>query len=103
MAQLKTNADGTMSETIPYYSASIAYQEIALDGFPLYQSIQTHTEDNKKHVFFTDIEGGETLTCTSVYVVDDDCIDSSYLSFFRDIEALSEDGERIAQPYVKIR
>ncbi|OUP86474.1 hypothetical protein B5F07_00300 [Lachnoclostridium sp. An169] len=53
--------------------------------------------------FFADVESGETLTCTSVYVVDDDCIDSSYLSFFRSIGALSEDGEMISQPYVKIQ
>ena len=79
-----------------------AYRAVSIEGLPFYQSIQTNVDDEKKHVFFTDLEAGETLEYTSVYVADEDGIDSAYLSFFTDVEALAEDESRLSQPYVKI-
>ena len=63
-------------------SASAAYQDLSVEGEPLYQSVQQSTENQKQHVRFAEIGAGETLKCTFVWVVDDDCTDNAYLSFF---------------------
>ena len=63
-------------------SASAAYQALNVDGAPLYQSVQQFTDNQKQHVRFAEIGAGETLKCTFAWVVDDDCTDNAYLSFF---------------------
>lgn len=63
-------------------SASAAYQDLSVEGEPLYQSVQQSTENQKQHVRFAEIGAGETLKCTFAWVVDDDCTDNAYLSFF---------------------
>lgn len=102
LKQLRENGDGTLTVMQEQEAVGEAYRAVSIEGLPFYQSIQTNVDDEKKHVFFTDLEAGETLEYTSVYVADEDGIDSAYLSFFTDVEALAEDESRLSQPYVKI-
>lgn len=102
LRQLQENGDGTLTVMQEQEAVGEAYRAVSIEGFPFYQSVQTNADDEKKHVFFTDLEAGKTLEYTSVYVADEDGIDSAYLSFFNGVEALAEDGSRLSQPYVKI-
>ena len=65
-------------------SASAAYQDLSVEGEPLYQSVQQSTgnQKQKQHVRFAEIGAGETLKCTFAWVVDEDCTDNAYLAFF---------------------
>lgn len=102
LKQLRENGNGTLTVMQEQEAVGEAYRAVSIEGLPFYQSIQLNADDEKKHVFFTDLEAGETLEYTSVYVADEDGIDSAYLNFFTDVEALAEDGSRLSQPYVKI-
>lgn len=78
---LSTDGDGSYTR-FSVQSASAAYQALSVDGEPLYQSVQQYTDNQKQHVRFAEIGAGETLECTFAWVVDDDCTDNAYLSFF---------------------
>lgn len=78
---LRKDEDGNYTR-FDIQSATAAYQALSVDGEPLYQSVQQYTDNQKKHVRFAEIGAGETLECTFAWVVDDDCTDNAYLSFF---------------------
>ena len=65
-----------------YYPATEAYLKLSMDGLPLYQSVQTSADNAKKHVSFTELAPGETVTCTFAYAVDEDCIENAYLAYY---------------------
>lgn len=62
-----------------YEPSSLAFQEITIDGMPIYQSLQTNSG---KSVLLTEIESGETVSCTLAYVADEDTLDDAYFSFY---------------------
>ena len=77
------SGDGSESyEQFDYTEGTKAYLKLNTDGAPFYQSIQRFTDNSKKHVRFAEIGAGETLECTFVYVVDEDCVDNACLEFF---------------------
>ena len=78
LALFRPNGSGGI-ERYSYEAASRAYGEIVVDGLPMYQEPQT---SDGKEVLLTDIDSGETVTATLVYVVDEDTVDDAYLSFF---------------------
>ena len=91
-----TNADGSgYYEKFEYIEGTKAYLELNRDGAPLYQSVQQFTENSKKHVRFAEIGAGETMECTFVYVVDEDCVENACLEFF-------STGGSSLYPYVKL-
>mgnify|MGYP005761537781 FL=1 len=91
------SGDGSESyEQFEYTEGTKAYLELNRDGAPFYQSVQQFTDNSKKHVRFAEIGAGETLECTFVYVVDEDCVDNACLEFF------NMGGSSALYPYVKL-
>lgn len=91
------SGDGSESyEQFDYTEGTKAYLELNTDGAPFYQSVQQFTDNSKKHVRFAEIGAGETLECTFVYVVDEDCVDNACLEFF------DMGGSSALYPYVKL-
>ena len=92
----KANMDESGSyEEFEYIEGTKAYLELNSDGAPFYQSVQQFTENSKKHVRFAEIGAGETIECTFVYVVDEDCVENACLEFFNT-------GGSSLYPYVKL-
>ena len=92
----KANMDESGSyEEFEYIEGTKAYLEMNGDGAPFYQSVQQFTENSKKHVRFAEIGAGETIECTFVYVVDEDCVENACLEFF-------STGGSSLYPYVKL-
>lgn len=92
----KANMDESGSyEEFEYIEGTKAYLELNGDGAPFYQSVQQFTENSKKHVRFAEIGAGETIECTFVYVVDEDCVENACLEFFNT-------GGSSLYPYVKL-
>lgn len=90
------NTDGSgYYEEFEYIEGTKAYLELNGDGAPFYQSVQQFTENSKKHVRFAEIGAGETIECTFVYVVDEDCVENACLEFF-------STGGSSLYPYVKL-
>ncbi|MFQ7308734.1 MAG: DUF4367 domain-containing protein [Mediterraneibacter sp.] len=90
------NTDGSgYYEEFEYIEGTKAYLELNGDGAPFYQSVQQFTENRKKHVRFAEIGAGETIECTFVYVVDEDCVENACLEFFNT-------GGSSLYPYVKL-
>lgn len=77
-----------------YEPAEMAYHKLVVDGLPFYQSVQQFTEDEKSHVYFAELEPGETLTCTFAFAVDEDCIDDAYLVFYH-YDGMTNDYPRV--------
>ena len=91
------SGDGSESyEQFEYTEGTKTYLELNRDGAPFYQSVQQFTDNSKKHVRFAEIGAGETLECTFVYVVDEDCVDNACLEFF------NMGGSSALYPYVKL-
>ena len=62
---------------------------------PFYQSIPDKDWTNE---LFTTINPGEEIECISVYVADNDCLDSAYMQYFSDGMAAPDTPEL----YVKV-
>ena len=91
------SGDGSESyEQFEYTEGTKTYLELNRDGAPFYQSVQQFNDNSKKHVRFAEIGAGETLECTFVYVVDEDCVDNACLEFF------NMGGSSALYPYVKL-
>ena len=91
-----TNEDGAgYYEKFEYIEGTKAYLKLNRDGAPFYQSVQQFTENSKKNVRFAEIGAGETMECTFVYVVDEDCVENACLEFF-------STGGSSLYPYVKL-
>lgn len=82
LRHLDKNNDGTYRLSQPRDKSSPAqesWKELTTDGFPFYQSAPNNGET---YEFLTDIAPGQEIQCTSVYVVDNDCLDSAYMQYF---------------------
>lgn len=94
--ELLDSDDSGNLKTYSYEPAEMAYHKLVVDGLPFYQSVQQVTESDKTHVYFAEVEPGETLTCTFAFAVDEDCIDDAYLVFYH------YDGMTNSYPRVKV-
>ena len=82
LRHLDENSDGTYTLYDPRDKSSPAqesWKELTTDGFPFYQSAP---DKGGKEELFTTIQPGEEIECTSVYVADNDCLDSAYMQYF---------------------
>lgn len=77
-----------------------AYEALTVDGAPIYQS---PASNGGKSMNYTDIQGGETIEYTAVYVVDDDCVDLAYLSFFGGTSYSQSRDSLLTEPYLKVQ
>lgn len=91
---LRKNSDGAL-EKYEYEPVSMDYLQLTVDGFPFYQTVQEFTENQKKHVRFAEITPGETLECTFVYLIDEDCVDDAYLAFFAHYGGMTNSYPRV--------
>ena len=95
---LDKNGDGTYTLSDPLDKSSPAqksWRELITDGFPFYQSAP---DKGEKEELFTTIQPGEEIECTSVYVADNDCLDSAYMQYFN-VGAAAPDTPEL---YVKV-
>ena len=95
---LDENGDGTYTLSDPLDKSSPAqksWRELITDGFPFYQSAP---DKGEKEELFTTIQPGEEIECTSVYVADNDCLDSAYMQYFN-VGAAAPDTPEL---YVKV-
>lgn len=98
LRHLDENGDGTYTLSDPRdksIPAQKSWKELTTDGFPFYQSAPNSGE---KEELFTTIHPGEEIECTSVYVADNDCLDSAYMQYFN-IGAAAADTSEL---YVKV-
>lgn len=82
LRHLDGNGDGTYTLSTPEdksLPAQKSWKKLTTDGFPFYQSAPNNGE---KEELFTTIHPGEEIECTSVYVADNDCLDSAYMQYF---------------------
>ena len=98
LRHLDENGDGTYRLSQPRDKSSPAqesWKRLTTDGMPFYQSIQDKDWTNE---LFTTINPGEEIECISVYVADNDCLDSAYMQYFSDGMAAPDTPEL----YVKV-
>ena len=81
-------------------SALSAYETLTVDGAPIYQS---PASNGGKSMNYTDIQGSETIEYTAVYVVDDNCVDLAYLSFFGGTSYSQSRDSLLTEPYLKVQ
>ena len=77
---LDANGDGsyTLSRK-KTWPAEESWAALTTDGFPFWQSVPNNGETCE---FFTTLDPGETVRCTSVYVVDNDVLATAYMQYF---------------------
>ena len=77
---LDANGDGsyTLSRK-KTWPAEENWAALTTDGFPFWQSAPNNGETCE---FFTTLDPGETVRCTSVYVVDNDVLATAYMQYF---------------------
>lgn len=77
---LDANGDGsyTLSRK-KTWPAEESWAALTTDGFPFWQSAPNNGETCE---FFTTLDPGETVRCTSVYVVDNDVLATAYMQYF---------------------
>ena len=98
LRHLDENGNGTYRLSQPRDKSSPAqesWKRLTTDGFPFYQSAPNNGETEE---LFTTIHPGEEIECTSVYVADNDCLDSAYMQYFN-IGAAAADTPEL---YVKV-
>lgn len=98
LRHLDENENGTYRLSQPRDKSSPAqesWKRLTTDGFPFYQSAPNNGETEE---LFTTIHPGEEIECTSVYVADNDCLDSAYMQYFN-IGAAAADTPEL---YVKV-
>lgn len=82
LRHLDKNDNGTYRLTQPRDKSSPAqesWKRLTTDGLPFYQSAPNNGGTDE---LLTTIQPGEEIECTSVYVADNDCLDSAYMQFF---------------------
>lgn len=97
---LEADKDQELLRIDGHRSASAAYEALTVGGFPIWQSPESN---GGKSMLFTDIQGGETVEYTAVYVVDDDCVDLAYLSFWSGTGCSESNGSLLTEPYIKVQ
>lgn len=98
LRHLDENGNGTYRLSQPRDKSSPAqesWKRLTTDGFPFYQSAPNNGETEE---LFTTIHPGEEIECTSVYVADNDCLDSAYMQYFNTGAAAADTPEL----YVKV-
>lgn len=98
LRHLDENGNGTYRLSQPRDKSSPAqesWKRLTTDSFPFYQSAPNNGETEE---LFTTIHPGEEIECTSVYVADNDCLDSAYMQYFN-IGAAAADTPEL---YVKV-
>ena len=77
---LDANGDGsyTLSRK-KTWPAEESWAALTTDGFPFWQSAPNNGETCE---LFTTLDPGETVICTSVYVVDNDVLATAYMQYF---------------------
>ena len=77
---LDANDDGsyTLSRE-KSWPAEESWASLTTEGFPFWQSVPGN---EGKQILFTTIDPGDTVECTSVYVVDNDLLDTAYMQYF---------------------
>ena len=98
LRHLDENGNGTYRLSQPRDKSSPAqesWKRLTTNGFPFYQSAPNNGETEE---LFTTIHPGEEIECTSVYVADNDCLDSAYMQYFN-IGAAAADTPEL---YVKV-
>ncbi len=98
LRHLDENGNGTYRLSQPRDKSSPAqesWKRLTTNGFPFYQSAPNNGETEE---LFTTIHPGEEIECTSVYVADNDCLDSAYMQYFN-IGAVAADTPEL---YVKV-
>ena len=93
---LDANGDGsyTLSRK-KTWPAEENWAALTTDGFPFWQSAPNNGETCE---FFTTLDPGETVRCTSVYVVDNDVLATAYMQYFNVGAAMPDTPEL----YVKV-
>lgn len=98
LRHLDENGDGTYRLSQPRDKSTPAqksWQRLTTDGFPFYQSAPNKGET---YELFTTIDPGQEIECTSVYVADNDCLDTAYMQYFNTGAAVPDSPEL----YVKV-
>lgn len=90
LSYLQDNGNGTYLKTYFPSEASEAWLAITIDGITIYNDHENI--DNIKQTNWTHLESGESLEVTTIYVVDTDRIDQSYLGFFEGFGGYNDDG-----------
>ena len=93
---LDANDDGsyTLSRE-KSWPAEESWASLTTEGFPFWQSVPGN---EGKQILFTTIDPGDTVECTSVYVVDNDLLDTAYMQYFNVGAAMPDTPEL----YVKV-
>lgn len=93
---LDANDDGsyTLSRE-KSWPAEESWASFTTEGFPFWQSVPGN---EGKQILFTTIDPGDTVECTSVYVVDNDLLDTAYMQYFNVGAAMPDTPEL----YVKV-
>lgn len=98
LRHLEENGDGTYTRSDPRdksFPAQESWKRLTTDGFPFYQSAPNNGGTDE---LFTTIHPGEEIECTSVYVADNDCLNSAYMQYFN-IGVVAADTPEL---YVKV-
>lgn len=82
LSRMEAQADGTYKYPDVYTEAvDMDHSLIQSEASPVWVDKPQHTGEDRNHFFYRDIQPGETLEYTVLYVVDEDMTDSMYLNF----------------------
>lgn len=93
---LDTSKDGSYTlSSQKTWPAQESWAALTTDGFPFFQSAPNNGWTQE---LYTTLDPGETIECTSVYVVDNDVLDTAYMQYFN-VGAAAPDTPEL---YVKV-
>lgn len=82
LSRMEAQTDGTYKYPDVYTEAvDMDHSLIQSEASPVWIDKPQHTGEDRNHFFYRDIQPGETLEYTVLYVVDEDMTDSMYLNF----------------------
>lgn len=101
LSYLQDNGNETYLKAYFPSEASEAWLNIMIDGITIYNDHKNI--DNIKQTNWTHLESGESQEVTTIYVVDTDRINQSYLGFFEGFGGYDDDGTPVNDScYVKV-
>ena len=82
LSRMEAQADGTYKYP-DFYTEAVDQDHglIQSEASPVWVDKPQHTGENRNHFFYRDIQPGETLEYTVLYVVDEDMTGNMYLNF----------------------
>lgn len=93
---LDTSKDGSYTlSSQKTWPAQESWAALTTEGFPFFQSAPNNGGTS---CLFTSLDPGETIECTSVYVVDNNVLDTAYMQYFN-VGAAAPDTPEL---YVKV-